>query len=143
MAFVLDASIALCWAFDEEVHPRADLAMVRLSEDEAVVPSLLWFEVRNTLIVNERRGRLAVEDSHRFLWRLSQLPLRVDREPVEGGVLGLARKHKLTVYDAAYLELAQRESLQLATLDSDLIRAARAEGVPLLEEAPRGRTKRT
>jgi predicted nucleic acid-binding protein len=135
MPFVLDASIALCWAFDDEGHSRADLAMERLNEDEAVVPSLLWFEVRNTLIMSERRNRLSVEDSSRFLWRLSQLPLRVDREPVEGSVLSLARKHKLTVHDAAYLELAQRESLHLATLDAELVRAARAERIPLLEES--------
>jgi predicted nucleic acid-binding protein len=135
MPFVLDASIALCWAFDDEGHPRADLAMERLADDEAVVPSLLWFEVRNTLIMSERRSRLSEEDSGRFLFLFSQLPVRVDREPVEGSVLSLARKHKITVYDAAYLELAQRESLRLATLDAELVRAARAEGVPLLEES--------
>ena len=58
MPFVLDASIAACWAFDDEDHPVPALALERVRTDEARVPSLWWFEVRNTLIVSERRGRL-------------------------------------------------------------------------------------
>jgi len=58
MPFVLDASIAACWAFDDEDHPVAAVTLDRIRTDEASVPSLWWFEVRNTLIVNERRGRL-------------------------------------------------------------------------------------
>jgi hypothetical protein len=61
MPFVLDASIAACWAFDDEDHPVAALALERVRTDEARVPSLWWFEVRNTLIVNERRGRLLLD----------------------------------------------------------------------------------
>ena len=60
MPFVLDASIAACWAFEDEDHPVAAAALDRVRSDEARVPSLWWFEVRNTLMVNERRGRLTV-----------------------------------------------------------------------------------
>jgi predicted nucleic acid-binding protein len=132
MPFVLDASIAACWAFDDEDHPVAALALERVRTDEARVPSLWWFEVRNTLIVNERRGRLTESDTRAFLRGLVRLRVTLDRSPKEGDVLALARHRGLTVYDAAYLELARREGAPLATLDAALATAARAELVPLL-----------
>ena len=132
MAFVLDASVTACWAFQDEDHPAASLAFLRIRTEEAVVPSLWWFEVRNILIVNERRRRIAESDTAAFLLNLSRLRIRVDRVPDEGAVLRLARAHRLSVYDAAYLELAQREGLPLATLDADLRTAAAGEGVALL-----------
>jgi predicted nucleic acid-binding protein len=135
MPFVLDASVAACWAFEDEDHPTATLALGRIRSDQARVPSLWWFEVRNTLIINERRGRLAEADTAAFLRALSRLGVTVDRLPEEAGVMTLARKHRLTVYDASYLELAQRETLPLATLDADLIRAARAENLSLIGAA--------
>ena len=58
MSFVLDASVAACWAFEDEDHPTATLALERIRSDQARVPSLWWFEVRNTFIIHERRGRL-------------------------------------------------------------------------------------
>jgi predicted nucleic acid-binding protein len=135
MPFVLDASVAACWAFEDEDHPTATLALERIRSDQARVPSLWWFEVRNTLIINERRGRLAEADTAAFLRGLSRLGVTVDRLPEEAGVMTLARKHRLTVYDASYLELAQRETLPLATLDADLLRAARAENLSLIGAA--------
>jgi predicted nucleic acid-binding protein len=132
MAFVLDASIAACWAFQDEDHPDADLAFLQMREGEAVVPCLWWFEVRNILVVNERRRRIAESDTASFLSNLSRLRVRVDRLPDETAVLRLARAHRLSVYDAAYLELAQREALPLSTLDADLRKAATAEHLPLL-----------
>ncbi len=134
MPFVLDASIAACWAFDDEDHPVAALALERVRTDEARVPSLWWFEVRNTLIVNERRGRLTERDTSAFLRGLARLRVTLDRSPNEGDVLALARHRRLTVYDAAYLELARREGAPLATLDAALATAASAERVPLLSE---------
>ena len=131
MAFVLDASIAACWAFQDEDHPDADLAFHQMRLEEAVVPCLWWFEVRNTLVVNERRRRIAESGTAAFLLSLSRLRIRIDRAPDEGAVLRLARTHRLSVYDAAYLELAQREGLPLATLDVDLQKAAASEGVRL------------
>jgi predicted nucleic acid-binding protein len=132
MAFVLDASITGCWAFQDEDHPDANAAFDRVRVEEAVVPSLWWFEVRNILIVNERRQRITESDTAGFLLNLSRLRIRVDGAPQESAVLRLARTHRLSVYDAAYLELAQREGLPLATLDADLRRAAVGEGVALL-----------
>jgi predicted nucleic acid-binding protein len=141
MPFVLDASIAACWAFDDEDHPVAALALERIRTDEARVPSLWWFEVRNTLIVNERRKRLTESDTADFLRGLARLGVTVDLSPEEAEVLALARRHRLTVYDAAYLELARRDGVPLATLDSDLAIATQAENTLLLgsERATRGR----
>ncbi len=134
MPFVLDASIAACWAFEDEDHPAAALALERIRTDEAQVPSVWWFEVRNTLIVNERRGRITQADTAAFLRGLSRLGITVDRSPEEAAVLMLARTHNLSVYDAAYLELAQREQLPLVTLDKELRLAAHAIGTKMLGE---------
>jgi predicted nucleic acid-binding protein len=132
MAFVMDASVTAAWALPDESHPQAESAFAAIRTEEAVVPALWWFELRNTLIVAERRKRLAKRQTESFLQKLSLHPIRIDRFPNEVVVLDLARKHRLSVYDAAYLELAQREGLPLATLDSDLAAAARSEKVKLI-----------
>ena len=132
MPFVLDASIAVCWAFDDEDHPVAASALERIRHDEAVAPGLWWFEVRNTLIVGERRGRLSQTDTTAFLRELSRFGVAIDRAPQEMAILTFARQLRLTVYDASYLELAQREALPLATLDAALRKAAVALGIELI-----------
>lgn len=132
MAFVLDASTVLAWAIEDERTPPAMSALAALRvDDEARVPAVWWSEVRNALVVNERRGRLGEADVADFLRGLNRLPISIDRSPDETALFALARRHRLTVYDAAYLELARREGLPLASLDGDL-RAASASGVPLL-----------
>jgi len=132
MPFVVDASVVACWALSDEHHTVADRALGRLSREEALAPALLWFEIRNILIVNERRKRLTEAATREFLARLQALPMRTDVVPDEAAVLRLAREHKLSVYDAAYLELALRLRLPLATLDDALLVAARREGVKAL-----------
>ena len=132
MPFVPDASIPACWALLDEEDPRADTAFARIKSDEAVVPSLWWFEIRNILVVNERRKRITESDTGVFLRDLAGLRVRVDREPEESVVRRFARTHGLSVYDASYLELAVREAIPLATLDAQLTAAARAEGSELL-----------
>jgi predicted nucleic acid-binding protein len=93
--------------------------------------------MRNILIINERRRRVTEPQTTAFLAGLSRLRLRVDRSPDESAVLRLARTYRLSVYDASYLELAQREGAPLATLDAALRRAASAEGVPLISSGKR------
>lgn len=132
MPFVLDASTAACWAFDDEDHPTAALALELIRTDEAIVPALWWFEVRNTLIVNERRGRIGEAKTATFLTLLASLNIALDTAPDEIGVLALARLHRLSVYDAAYLDLAKRVGAPLATLDGALAKAARTAGVALV-----------
>ena len=132
MPFVLDASAAATWCFSDEQGRAADRAFDRLTADEAVVPHLWWFEIRNVLIVNERRGRVTVADTTAFLRDLGRLPIRVDANPGERLVLALARKHRLTVYDAAYLELAVRLDAPVASVDRALNAAARSEGAGIV-----------
>ena len=134
MTFVVDASIVVAWAFDE-VNAAASGARERMRREAAVAPALWWFEVRNALVQGERRGRFTELRTARFLRNISRLAITIDRTPSEPGVLPLARRHRLTVYDAAYLELALREALPLATLDETLASAARAEGVSLVGQA--------
>jgi len=131
VTFVLDASISAAWAFDE-VSAAASQARRRMRRESALAPSLWWFEMRNALIQGERRGRFTETRSARFLRFISRLAITLDRAPDEGRVLALARRHRLTVYDAAYLELAVREALPLATLDAELAAAAQAEQVALI-----------
>jgi len=130
--FVLDASVAATWAFEDESHPDAALALARLQHDGARVPSLWWFELRNALLVNERRGRITEAGTAGFLRDIGRLAIGIDRSPEGAALLTIARRHRLTVYDAAYLELAQREDLPLASLDAALRAAAAASGVQLL-----------
>lgn len=132
MPFVLDASITACWALWDENHPVAEFARTHLLHEEAVVPALWWFEIRNLLIVNERRGRLLETDSSRFLRELDRLGIVQDQAPEGSRVLDLARTHRLSVYDSSYLELALRKRARLATLDKALALAAEREGVSLV-----------
>src|SRR5262245_22752405 len=109
MPFVLDASIPACWALQDEEDPRARTAFARMKSDEAVVPGLWWFEIRNILVVNERRKRITESDSGFFLRSLAGLRVRIDREPEESVVLRLARTHGLSVYDASYTDRRSEE----------------------------------
>lgn len=135
MPFVLDASVAACWFFPDEAHPVASQAWLLVHQDDAIVPAHWWFEIRNTLLVGERKRRLTERRTSFALERLARMTIDHAEIPPEAGVLSLARKHRLTFYDAAYLELAKREGLALATLDNELADAARAEHVPLVSAA--------
>ena len=132
MPFVVDASVAACWFMPDERHPIADAAYRRIAHDSAVTPVLWWYELRNMLIVSERRGRLDSAKTARVLRLLGGLPVAVDADVEEEALMQLARRYRLTVYDAAYLELALRQRHPLATLDAALSIAARAERVPLI-----------
>jgi predicted nucleic acid-binding protein len=132
MPFVLDASATAAWCFPDENALADNAAIDRLAHENALVPALWWAEVRNVLIVGERRGRIDAIGTARFLADLQRLRIQIDRNPTSDLVLALARRHRLTAYDAIYLELAGRFGIPLATLDARLAGAARAEGIPLL-----------
>ena len=131
MSFVVDASVAIAWAFNER-HATAAHTRARIRTEAAIVPALWWYELRNVLVLGERRGRLTEREITRFLRDISRLAITMDASPDESRVLALAHRHRLTVYDAAYLELAAREALPLATLDTELAAAAQAEQVALI-----------
>jgi predicted nucleic acid-binding protein len=130
-ALVVDASVVIAWLFDDEEEARADKALEHLAGEGALVPHLWHLETRNTLLVAERRGRLSAAGVNERLDALKGLPIRTDEEPDFQSAFALARAHRLSFYDAVYLELAKRESAELATLDEALGKAAVAEGVPL------------
>ena len=132
MSFVVDASIALSWYLPGETSAISEAAFARLRNSAAIAPVLWWFEVRNTLVTSERRKRITPDQAIQVLARLDELPLRLDVTPNSAVVMALARQHGLTVYDAAYLEVALRLVLPLATLDRALAAAAPAAGVELL-----------
>ena len=129
MQFVLDASVSASWAFPDEIHPLATLALSRVQTDSAIAPALWWYEIRNVLLVNERRHRISPEQSEQFLEQLTDLNIEILPLGANGKVLRLARKHQLTVYDAAYLSLAITFNAPLATLDKRLRTAAEMEGL--------------
>ncbi|MEO7026427.1 MAG: type II toxin-antitoxin system VapC family toxin [Caulobacteraceae bacterium] len=132
MAFVVDASVVASWLLPDETDATAATALRRLEAEDAVAPSLWWFEMRNLLLANERRGRLDAGLTNTILSRLKRLPIILDQSSEEVPLLDLARRYRLTAYDAAYLELAVRLRSPLATLDKALRRAARKEGVGLI-----------
>lgn len=98
----------------------------------ALVPALWWFEVRNILIVNERRGRILADATTDFLNQLDAMDIRTMPPAADTVVLGLARDKRLSVYDAAYLAVAVQHHIPLATLDSALQSAAKSINVSLL-----------
>ncbi len=132
MQLVIDASVTASWLLPDERHPVALLAYEAPDTNDALVPWIWWFEVRNLLVIVERRGRIDAVKAGRALTVPGRYPVAIDSSPVEADVIDLARRHRLTVYDAAYLELAGRHRVSLATLDMALAAAARAEAIPLL-----------
>ncbi len=126
---VIDASVANTWIFEDESHPRADAALVEVLNSGGWVTRHWHLEVRNALIVGERRGRIALRESIRGLLYLSGLPLQTDTEADLNAAFRLARLCDLSMYDAMYLELALRQELPLATLDRRLAQAASESGV--------------
>jgi predicted nucleic acid-binding protein len=133
--FVLDACLALQWFLEDEADRNYSLAVLAsLSEQRAVVPFLWFYEVGNGLLMAHRRKRISFDQIDGFLTRLKTLPIDAAQEtPSEILELpGLARSHGLTNYDAAYLNLARRLNLPLATNDSELRKAAASTGVTLV-----------
>jgi len=125
----------MSWCFEDEADEYADAVLDRLTAAEAMVPSIWSLEVANVLLVGQRRKRLTEADSMRFVEILGELPIIVDQETSDralGEILTVGREQGLSSYDAAYLELAMREGIELATRDKTLRKAARRCGVKLL-----------
>ena len=135
MSLVLDSSITLAWIFAEETTHAVIEVFELLRQQAAWVPGLWRLEVANALQMGVRRGRIDTAFRDGSLADLTRLPIQVDGETdlqAWGSTLELAERHRLTLYDAAYLELALRRSLPLASLDQELRRAAAAAKVKLL-----------
>lgn len=131
---VLDASVTVAWCLDEG-NTCANSILDLLEHKGAIVPNLWPIEVSNALAIAERRGFITRSETTHFLMLLRSLPILVEIMPedrVFGDLLGLAREQMLTVYDAAYLDLAMRTGLPLATFDEALCRAAGHCGVKVI-----------
>jgi predicted nucleic acid-binding protein len=134
MACVIDPSVALAWLLPDETNPRADAIRVAVEGGaDAWIPAHWWLEVGNGLLMAERRGRITPQQVAEAMSLVNALPFEEDEETAEQipvRTLTLARKHGLTIYDAAYLELAQRRRAILATFDQQLLKAAAKEKIP-------------
>jgi predicted nucleic acid-binding protein len=129
---VLDASVALAWCFDNEATAAADRVLQRVADDAAAVPTIWHVEVANVLALSERRGRITQARTAEFIALIEGLKIIIDEEtPLRAftRILDLAREQRLTAYDAAYLELAMRLGVPLASKDRDLCDAADRVGV--------------
>jgi predicted nucleic acid-binding protein len=134
-SFVLDASTAISWCF-EEVQTQYAIAVLEQVSDgaEVYVPQIWPLEVTNALVKAYRRRHITRDELFEYAQQLSALSIRVDQETpgrAFGHILALAERYQMTTYDASYLELAQRRGISIATTDGNLIQAASAVRVPI------------
>jgi predicted nucleic acid-binding protein len=134
-AFVVDCSIAMAWLFHDEATPKTAALLNRLATETALVPAWWFIEITNVLAMAEGKGRITATQSEAFIADLGKLGIERDDEAPDRAfthLLTLCRTHRLTGYDAIYLDLAVRRNLPLATLDDDLRKTANKVGVRLL-----------
>ena len=134
MNVVIDASATLAWIFGDERHDRAWPVVESLRDCTAFAPAHYPLEVANGLLTALRSARLTPDQAATAVVALATIPIEIDAETpgrIFDGMWALAVRHRLTIYDAAYLELAMRHRLPLATLDEPLALAAVAEGLAL------------
>lgn len=139
MSFVLDNSVALSWCFEDEQTPAVMDLLDRVTETGASAPLIWPLEALNGLLAAERRRRLDPDRRTQLAKFLRELPIAIDMDTADrawDATIRLAARFRLSVYDAAYLELAQRRRLPLATLDRDLRTAAAASRIEILGERP-------
>lgn len=135
MPFVLDASVALAWSFGDEPEPGGEITTDLFEDDHAIVPAVWPLEVANALAIAERQRRLSRSEAEQLTSLLADFDIEVEaittRRALDA-VLDIARDYGLSAYDAAYLEIAIRRTLPLATLDGRLRAAAERAGVSIL-----------
>ena len=135
MSLVLDGSATVAWLIPEEHTAPSQRVLEQVGDKGAIVPMLWRLEIANALTIAVRRKRISRDERAAALAKLSDLPIEIDTETLVHAwtsSLALADRFNLTLYDACYLELAQRRALPLATLDTDLRNAAKALDIPLL-----------
>jgi predicted nucleic acid-binding protein len=136
LTFVLDTSVSMAWCFTEELDEYAQAVLDALGNDQALVPQLWPLETANVLVLSERKRRLTEKESQRYLSFLSALPIIVDihtSDRATASILSAARQSGLTAYDAAYLELALREAIPIATRDKAVLNACKKAGIKVFQ----------
>ena len=134
-SFVIDASVALAWCFDDEATDATRALLDRFEDEHAEVPSLWHLELANALAIGERHRRITPARTSEFIALITGLPIVIDDQTPNralSAILDLARSQRLSACDASYLELAMRRGIPLATKDDALAKAARPVGVDLL-----------
>jgi predicted nucleic acid-binding protein len=135
-SFVLDASVALSWFFEDEFSPYSEAVAEIMPKSQAVVPIIWPLEMANAMVTAVRRGRIEAAAAPASIGAMNQLQINIDRgialESLAQVTLMLGITHRVSAYDASYLELAMRRGLPLATQDERLARAAAAAGVEIL-----------
>jgi|ERR1700722_14690975 len=132
--FVLDCSITMAWCFEDESNDYTDTILENLKNTTAIVPTIWPLEVANVLLLSKKNKRITAVQSASFIDALLALPIVIDQSTTSRAmhsIFVLAGQLDLTIYDAAYLELAIRERIPLLTLDKLLIKAAKRLNVPL------------
>jgi predicted nucleic acid-binding protein len=133
-ALVIDSSVSASWCFPDEINTYADAILQLVSTPVEVIAPQLWaYEVRNSVLMGLRRKRINSADALEFLESIKALPIRLADPVSYDAIFDLAHRNGLTVYDAAYLELAIRQNLPLASLDRALCQAASNSGVILFQ----------
>ncbi len=134
--FVLDCSMTMAWCFEDEATTKTDALFESLDDLHALAPAIWPLEVGNVLAIAERRKRITRTKAQEILKTIQDLAIQVDHHPLPDygldAIMPLAWEHELTSYDAAYLELALRENIPLATLDASLKKVAKKISVPVL-----------
>lgn len=130
--FVLDCSVAMAWCFEDESDSYSEQVLNMMPYSEGIVPAPWFLEVANVLLITERNNRIKEADTLRFIELLRSLPVKEDEDlslQTVGAIISVGREYKLTSYDAAYLELAMRQGLPLATRDKTLKSACKKCGI--------------
>jgi predicted nucleic acid-binding protein len=128
----VDASVALAWCFPDEASDYADSVLLAVENQTVIVPAIWAVEITNALLVGERRKRIRQPEVRRFIDLMNGLSVVEDGQPFAdtvSNVLPLAREYDLSAYDAAYLDVAVRHEIPLATLDGALQKACTAAGI--------------
>lgn len=131
--FVLDCSISMAWCFEDEKTEFTERILEKLAKAQAIVPTIWPLEIANVLLMAKRNKRISEAESASFIDALTVLPITVDQTTsakAMHSIYVLASQNNLTVYDAAYLELAIREKIPLLTLDKELIKSAKKLDIP-------------
>ena len=131
--FVLDCSITMAWCFEDESTDKTDAFLESLNHATAIVPTIWPLEVANVLRLSKRKNRITEVQAANFIDALASLPIVVDQSTSSKAmhsIFTIAGETGLTIYNAAYLELAMREKIPLLTLDKPLIKAAHQMSIP-------------
>lgn len=133
---VVDASVALAWCFPDEASEYADAVLLAVENQSIIVPAIWAVEITNALLVGERRKRIRQPEVRRFVELMNGLSVVEDGQPFSdtvSNVLPLARESDLSAYDAAYLDVAVRHEIPLATLDHSLQKACATAGISIFK----------